>query len=494
MDTKLTDDALMTAITGVCEFESAAAEKWRTEALLIGRAVERAVLAALPSDAPGAPNVEPTPLDDETVAVIRSFVDRPGETYRGVITRRLGIGFGRALRRAIEESRAAAVASAAVAPNAAIDLQQVAALETAICNGQSSEALRLLHHVRNALAAPTPTVAPSKATVQDGAENFACYLIDNCENEVIREESVQAWLGKMLANPRYAHTTVAADAAAPSEDAYVAQRLTEVLAEVWATIMGDDAQPEDESLNAIERVKKAAQVLRLEVDLYRAQREEAAAQPDERAAFTEFRAALSRLDGSSVSLADRVMILSNATFLMDEYARASAPQAALTDEQCATVTEAANVIAILTGHDSFANLKHKFGDDPWTSVNKIASDLRALLATAPTERMSDAARDVLAERARHVSVEGWTPEHDDEHDSGELADAAAAYALHASGWTESMPREVWPADWSQTWWKPTTPRRDLVKATSLLIAEIERIDRAARKAEIERSGSAGGEA
>ncbi|MFP3799474.1 Lar family restriction alleviation protein [Paraburkholderia sp. SIMBA_027] len=73
-------------------------------------------LAALPSDAPGVPNVEPTPLDDETVAVIRSFVDRPGETYRGVITRRLGIGFGRALRRAIEESRAASVAPAAVAP------------------------------------------------------------------------------------------------------------------------------------------------------------------------------------------------------------------------------------------------------------------------------------------------------------------------------------------------------------------------------------------
>ncbi|MEI7297334.1 hypothetical protein WCQ02_34855 [Paraburkholderia tropica] len=92
-----------------------------------------------------------------------------------------------------------------------------------------------------------------------------------------------------------------------------------------------------------------------------------------------------------------------------------------------------------------------------------------------------------------MSVEGWTPEHDDEHDNGEMADAAAAYALHASGWTESMPREVWPADWSQTWWKPTMPRRDLVKATSLLIAEIERLDRAARKAEIERSGQ-GGEA
>lgn len=50
----------------------------------------------------------PTPLDIETVRVIRSFVDRPGETYHGFIQRRLGIGFGRALRRAIEESGLAA--------------------------------------------------------------------------------------------------------------------------------------------------------------------------------------------------------------------------------------------------------------------------------------------------------------------------------------------------------------------------------------------------
>lgn len=79
--------------------------------------------------------------------------------------------------------------------------------------------------------------------------------------------------------------TVAADAAAPSEDAYVAQRMNQTLAEVYATILGEDARPEDEALNAIERVKKAAQVLRLEVDLYRARHDEAAAQPDERAAF-----------------------------------------------------------------------------------------------------------------------------------------------------------------------------------------------------------------
>lgn len=48
---------------------------------------------------------------------------------------------------------------------------------------------------------------------------------------------------------------------------------------------------------------------------------------DERAAFREFHASLNRLSANtSVSMEDRVMILSNATFLLDEYARAASPQ------------------------------------------------------------------------------------------------------------------------------------------------------------------------
>lgn len=53
-------------------------------------------------------------------------------------------------------------------------------------------------------------------TLSDGAQYFACYLIDNCENEVIREESVQAWLGKMLASPRY-HPTAPAQSCGDAE-------------------------------------------------------------------------------------------------------------------------------------------------------------------------------------------------------------------------------------------------------------------------------------
>jgi hypothetical protein len=66
-----------------------------------------------------------------------------------------------------------------------------------------------------ALLASKPAVPQ---TLSDGAQYFACYLIDNCENEVIREESVQAWLGKMLASPRY-HPTAPAQSCGDAEQA-----------------------------------------------------------------------------------------------------------------------------------------------------------------------------------------------------------------------------------------------------------------------------------
>ncbi|KGX69137.1 putative gp43 [Burkholderia pseudomallei TSV28] len=55
------------------------------------------------------------------------------------------------------------------------------------------------------------------------------------------------------------------------EETYVAKRMAETLATIYTTIIGDDPVDSDDGLNAIERVVRAAQVLRLEVDLYRAQ-------------------------------------------------------------------------------------------------------------------------------------------------------------------------------------------------------------------------------
>lgn len=87
--------------------------------------------------------------------------------------------------------------------------------------------------------------------------------------------------------------------------------------------------------------------------------------------------------------------------------------------------------------------------------------------------------DIAAERQRQISAEGWTPDHDDAHGSGEMAKAAACYALNAGRAPEyrdnSFVRSYWP--WEFSWWKPTTARRDLVKAGALIVAEIERLDR-----------------
>lgn len=105
-----------------------------------------------------------------------------------------------------------------------------------------------------------------------------------------------------------------------------------------------------------------------------------------------------------------------------------------------------------------------------------------LLAARRT--IEGAAGDVIAERQRQVETEGWTPEHDDEHAKGEMARAAACYVLVAAATLaplKTAARHVveWLWPWDARWWKPTDRRRDLVKAGALIIAEIERLDRAA---------------
>lgn len=121
-----------------------------------------------------------------------------------------------------------------------------------------------------------------------------------------------------------------------------------------------------------------------------------------------------------------------------------------------------------------------------------------------TQTTADSGRtaivDIAAERQRQISNEGWTFEHDDIHTGGELALAAALYAtpiplyqvtpyLGGCKWSDPFP-----------WQEPSTThrhegvvmervgykrhgrRRQLVIAAALIVAEIERIDRAARAA------------
>jgi hypothetical protein len=99
-------------------------------------------------------------------------------------------------------------------------------------------------------------------------------------------------------------------------------------------------------------------------------------------------------------------------------------------------------------------------------------------APPPIAWASDALRDVAAERRRQIDVEGWTPEHDDEHKGGEMACAAAAYAVHSS--VPKKSRALWGwTGWAANWFKPKDTRHNLIRAAALLLAEIERLDRAA---------------
>lgn len=85
---------------------------------------------------------------------------------------------------------------------------------------------------------------------------------------------------------------------------------------------------------------------------------------------------------------------------------------------------------------------------------------------------------VWKERMRQISTEGFSRERDDGYVQGELASAAACYVLPKSKRRDVFVLSHWP--WSAKWWKPSTdPRRNLVKAGALILAEIERLDRAA---------------
>ncbi len=96
--------------------------------------------------------------------------------------------------------------------------------------------------------------------------------------------------------------------------------------------------------------------------------------------------------------------------------------------------------------------------------------------------MRSVLNDIQAERERQVNEEGWTSHHDDVHQNGELASAAACYANpkprmrrhHTPTGLTKIP-EQWP--WHRSWWKPKDRRRDLIRAAALIVAEIERLDR-----------------
>lgn len=96
------------------------------------------------------------------------------------------------------------------------------------------------------------------------------------------------------------------------------------------------------------------------------------------------------------------------------------------------------------------------------------------IAELEARTFNPAILDVIAERQRQKAVEGWTSEHDDKYGKSQLLWASSCYVLNTIQPFNRIPMD-WP--WAPEWWKPTGPRRDLVKAGALILAEIERIDR-----------------
>jgi hypothetical protein len=130
------------------------------------------------------------------------------------------------------------------------------------------------------------------------------------------------------------------------------------------------------------------------------------------------------------------------------------------------------------------------------TVTDPETDLQALVEEATRtlevlDGIPKARHDVLIERARQIAK--WGDAHDDEHDD-EALPAVASYLANPRvrppnppcgcreamcehiGWFE--PYEIPAPDWARGLWHANDRRERLVIAAALILAEIERMDRA----------------
>jgi hypothetical protein len=83
------------------------------------------------------------------------------------------------------------------------------------------------------------------------------------------------------------------------------------------------------------------------------------------------------------------------------------------------------------------------------------------------------AERIAAERQRQITDERWSARHDGTHTKGQLAMAAAVYAMPPAVRGDGL--ALWP--WDPWWYKPTPNDRirELEKAGGLIAAEIDRL-------------------
>ncbi|WP_143182249.1 ead/Ea22-like family protein [Serratia fonticola] len=107
----------------------------------------------------------------------------------------------------------------------------------------------------------------------------------------------------------------------------------------------------------------------------------------------------------------------------------------------------------------------------------------------PNKTLQPALADVMEERERQISAKGYHLDHDDTHVNDEIAALAAWYVMPpgarewnttSTGYGDTLGEAILPG-WNQPSGKDR--RRELVIGAALIIAEIERLDRAAVKVE-----------
>lgn len=118
------------------------------------------------------------------------------------------------------------------------------------------------------------------------------------------------------------------------------------------------------------------------------------------------------------------------------------------------------------------------------AINEFRSDIYKAIEMFYSE---DGVKLIAEERQRQIEKEGWTPEHDAEHVDGELANAAAYYAMTENTIDfidnkcgNDMHLHIWPFEIKSLKRTPENRVRELQKAGALIAAELDRLIREAR--------------
>lgn len=115
----------------------------------------------------------------------------------------------------------------------------------------------------------------------------------------------------------------------------------------------------------------------------------------------------------------------------------------------------------------------------------LGARITAALNAAPElqvviEAAGEVAAEVFVERLRQIIEEGHSVEQDDAYTDYQLPRAAVCYAIRGAGLPPHKATLYWP--WNPATFKPAGDDRDLIKAAALILAELQRRQRARAEA------------